>query len=294
MKFSSRYQATQGNRELIFNDAPRKTRIGYCKAVLAKFVTEANTRRKPGAIDCYEIHKEFCALIRDENDPWDYDDQSSWGSLTSHLKDCEWLEFFDFVEMFGKTLLEWDDNPFVEEHQRLFGDYQLKLNSLMEEDGIGWRVNDRAELTRHVPQLLTQSIKSSEKLLADHFEGARSHFKKAKTYLFHPPLDPSNSIKEMVSALESVGRTIYPNCSTFGDVIKCLRKEDNCPKLILSAYEKLYAYANDTPTIRHGHPDFREIDVSEAELFFLTGVGFIRYLIETHNKSLQPTRKPSV
>ncbi len=285
MKFSSRYKASQGNMELIFDDAPRETRIGFYKAVLAKFVKDNNQRPKPGAIDCFEIHKEFCALIRDEKDPWDYNEYNAWEALIYHLKECEWLEFFDFVEMFGKKLLEWDDNPFVQEKEQLFGDFQSKSNALFEEDGIGWRIGDRGELTRHVPKFIMENIKAAEKHLTDRFESARSHYKKAKAYLFNPPLDPANSIKEMVSALESVGRTIYPKCSTLGDVIKSLKKEAKSPKLLLAAYEKLYAYTNATPTVRHGHPSYRTIEMSEAELFLLTGVAFIRYLIDTHNKA---------
>jgi hypothetical protein len=285
MKFSSRYKASQGNKELIFDDAPREARIGFYKAVLIKFVSEMNERPKPGAIDSFEIHKEFCALIRDEREPWDYDEHSAWEGLTCHLKECKWLEFFDFVEMFGKKLLEWDDNPFVPENEQLFGKYQSKSNALFEEDGIGWRINNRGELTRHVPKFLMENINSAEKYLTDRFESARTHYKKAKSYLFNPPLDPANSIKEMVSALESVGRTLYPKCSTLGDVIKNMKIEDNSPKLLLAAYEKIYAYSNDTPTVRHGHPNYREIEISEAELFLLTGVAFIRYLIDTHNKA---------
>jgi len=293
MKFSSRYKASQGNRDLIFDDVPRETRIGFYKVILTKFVKETNQRTKPGAIDCFEIHKDFCALIRDEKDPWDYDEQSLWEALVWHLKECEWVEFLDFVEMLGKKLLEWDDNPFVQENEQLFGDYQSLSNALFEEDGIGWRINDRGELIRHVPKFLMENIKAAEKQLTDHFESARNHYIKAKAYLFNPPLDPANSIKEMVSALESVGRTLFPSCSTLGDVIKSLKKEEKSPKLLLDAYEKLYAYTNDTPAVRHGHPTHRSIEMSEAELFLLTGVAFIRYLIEIHNKAISAHEKSS-
>lgn len=283
MKFSSRYQASQGDTEVIYNDIPRKTRIGFQKSVLDGFVRTTKKHDPENfRLHCHEIHKQFCALIRDENDPSDYDPESSWNALTSHLKSCSWLEFFDFVEMVGNNLLEWDRNPFVSEPEYRFKDYQTKLNSLLEEDNIGWRINENSEIVRHIPKSIEESLTLSEKDLTDNFESARFHYKKSKKYLFNPPLDPANSIKEMVSAMESVGKKIYPSCSTLGDVLKIIKKNENHPSLLISAYEKLYAYANDTPTVRHGHILHREVTLNEAELFFLSGVAFIRYLIMTH------------
>ena len=92
MRFSARLAASKGNRTLIIEDAPRKTRVGFIKGVLGNFVGSGSGRLNPRfePLDTHETHKAFVALIRDEADPWDYDNESSWGALSTHLKECEW------------------------------------------------------------------------------------------------------------------------------------------------------------------------------------------------------------
>ncbi len=59
-------QRAKGQRALITEDAPRKTRVGYVKGVLDHFVgtkSRWDTTSKP--LDAQEVHEAFIALIRD-------------------------------------------------------------------------------------------------------------------------------------------------------------------------------------------------------------------------------------
>ena len=117
MKFSSRFSAAnKNNNTIILEDAPRPTRIGFIKGILGTFVGEQpRYRPRQEPLETLEVHHAFIALIRDESDPWDYDNENSWGAITNHLKLCTWLEFYDFIELVGDLLqkLELDD-PFSE------------------------------------------------------------------------------------------------------------------------------------------------------------------------------------
>jgi hypothetical protein len=272
MRFSARFAATKGTQLLVLEDAPRPTRIGYIKGILGDFVG-ATTQ----PLSTYGVHQEFIALVRDEANPSDYDPYDAWEALTYHLKQCSWLEFYDFVELVGGLLLaREDDDPFSEDYYK---NYQARLNALLQEDSIGWSLDNRSHLTRQIPKALAKRVKLTEDQLSDKFATARVHYQKAVTYLYQHPIDEANSVKEIVSALESVAKVIVPQASTLGDAIKTLRKDSAYSAHLLDALEKLYVYSNATPLIRHGHATPGRPSLPEAELSLHIGVAFIRYLI---------------
>lgn len=75
MRFSARYQNGSQDQNLILEDAPRPTRIGYIKGILGSFVGDKSSYRghsnRSEPLDTTETHEKFIALIRDESDPWD-------------------------------------------------------------------------------------------------------------------------------------------------------------------------------------------------------------------------------
>lgn len=182
MRFSAQLAATQ-KQPLTLEDAPRPLRIGYIKGILDEFVGESpgyRTSQQP--LETRETHQKFIALIREESDTWDFDEQSAWSALTHHVKGCNWTEFYDFVELVGTLLIKADDEiPF--DSTSHFSDYQAKVNALFQEDRIGWRLNDRAELHRNNPKALTERIIATESLLTERFGAARIQYKKAYQYL---------------------------------------------------------------------------------------------------------------
>lgn len=220
MKFSSRMQASAGTRDAIYDDAPKPTRVGFYKGVLSHFTsTGSGFRPQAQPLECYELHETFCALIREESEPWEYSQDNAWDGLIYHLREVSWMEFFDFVELVGKELLKKGDSPFQTEKYS-YESYRSKVNALFEEDMIGWRLDVNAELTRSIPQALISRVESTKKVVKNSFEPAREHYRKAVQYLYQHPIDPANSVKEIVSALESIGKIMNPGASTLGDVLK--------------------------------------------------------------------------
>jgi len=280
MRFSSRLAANKAPRALIFEDAPRKTRIGYLKSVLPEFVgtTTQGYGQRTQPLDPYETHEKFIALIRDESEPWDYDRESSMVALMEHLKGCEWPEFYDFIELVGQLLKKKDDDiPFGD--TEYFEAYTKKVNALLHEDGIGWNLNDQSELTRQIPRPVAKRAEAARDALKDKFAPARVHYQKATDYLYRHPIDEANSIKEIVSAIESVARTVVPKATTLGAAIKLLQRDPRFSTHLLDSLEKLYVYSNATPQVRHGHPAVGQPSLEEAELAHAVGVAYILYLI---------------
>lgn len=280
MRFSSRLAANKAPRALIFEDAPRKTRIGYLKSVLPEFVgtTTRGYGQRTHPLDPHATHEKFIALIRDESETWDYDRESSMAALTEHLKSCEWPEFYDFIELVGQLLKTKDDDvPFGD--TEYFETYAKKVNALLNEDGIGWTLNDKSELTRQIPRPVAKRAEAARDALKDKFAPARVHYQKATDYLYRHPIDEANSIKEIVSAVESVARAVEPKATTLGAAIKLLQRDPRFSKYLLDGLENLYVYSNATPQVRHGHPALGQPSLEEAELAHAVGVAYILYLI---------------
>jgi hypothetical protein len=296
MRFSTRYKVQSGISSLILEDAPRPTRVGFLKGVLGEFVGSSNRHGRPEEpLETTEIHEKFIALIRDESDPWDYDQSSAWNALTEHLKSCSWMEFYDFVELVGTLLIEADEDPFSGRKLAFFQRYQSKVNELFAEDAIGWRLDENAQLVRQMPQSLAKRMLSTERGLGEKFEMARMHYRKATKYITQHPIDEANGVKEIVSALESVAKVLEPECATLGDAIKVFKRKGRFPKHLLDAMEKLYVYSNATPLVRHGHTQAGGVSIDEAELALHIGIAFIRFLISSSSprdvgKSLSETQ----
>ena len=283
MRFSARLHAGKHPRTLVFEDAPRKTRIGFIKTVMPEFFQSSSTgygTRQP-TLDARSAHEAFIALIRDESETWDYDPESSSAALAAHLKSCEWPEFYDFVELMGQLLLKKDEDvPFGEGD--CFERYAKKVNALLHEDGIGWVLDSKSHLARQVSKQSSKRAAAARDVLVDRFAPARVHFQKATEYLYRHPVDEANSIKEIISAVESVARVVAPGASTLGDALKALRRTGACSSLLLDSLEKLYAYSNATPQVRHGHPSSGAPSLPEAELAYSIGIAFIIYLAAVH------------
>ena len=115
------------------------------------------------------------------------------------------------------------------------------------------------------------------------FEPAHQHLIKAIRYLQDIPVDPENSIKEIVSTLESVGRVLYPKTSTLGDVVKAMKRDQSRPQLIIMVIEKFYSYASGEPAIRHGASVSSKVMLDDAEFCLHVGAALTRYLIASQN-----------
>ena len=131
---------------------------------------------------------------------------------------------------------------------------------------------------------LIKPVEELANTLADRFEAGRIHLIKARRFLSERPLDPENSIKEVVSGLESVGRAIYPRTSTLGDVTKELRKS-GFPPPMAQLIEKFWAFASSEPGVRHGGVEPPEITLNDADFCLYVGTALMQYLIRVSENS---------
>lgn len=125
----------------------------------------------------------------------------------------------------------------------------------------------RAVLTAHV------------KLTEGKFHGAKSHLSKAGENLTHGKW--SESIRESISAVESVARKLIPNAKTLGPALTELDKLGHLHPSLKKGFDKIYGFTCDEKGIRHSLIDDPNAKVDESDALFMLGAcaSFVTYMI---------------
>jgi hypothetical protein len=289
MKFSHRFGFDpEYKNEPISNDAPKWLKSLFFLNVLEPLLyidgdsRQQNTESKP--IGIKDLIERLCAENCQEADSEDYDSWSCWDALKCRITGLEWYQFYDFVEIVAMKVKEkeidynaaFDSSRF---ESFLFPSYRQKVNELFSQHKIQWKLNEAGKLETSLPKDLETRVSAIDSALQDKFEPARVHYSKARSFILSPSKDPENSIKESVSAVESVCKTIYPNCATLGDSLKAMKKEKLISPMLITVFEKFYAYTNAEPAVRHGSDKMSGVDEMDAELALHMSAAFIRTII---------------
>lgn len=285
-RFSKRYGFDpRTNKEEVLEDAPETLRRLFAHQILLPLTyidgdsRYANNEGRPLGIK--SLYEEFCILCRTEPDESIWDSWQSWEVLRSEVQSAPWYHFYDLIELIaGHLKRRVPPSPFDELNEDFgFPKFREDLNALLQEEGIGWRLSEEGRLSRNRPAALNGRMQDAEKSLQDQFTAARAHYRKAVRYLYQHPVDAENSIKEIVSAVESAARVLYPGSSTLGAAIKLMRSDPLWSPGIVSTIEKFYAFASSEPAVRHGAPAESTLGLDEAELSLHMGIAMIRYLV---------------
>jgi AbiJ N-terminal domain 4 len=187
----------------------------------------------------------------------------------------KWFEVYDFIERIAHYQEFWKDN-FDDEYLPKFID---NCNFVLEKELSAFRIvnyqvtpiSDKQEI-----QSIEEAINNNDK-----FKGVTTHLEASIKYLSdREKPDYRNSIKESISAVETICKIITGE-STLG---KSLKKIENSGikihQHLQTAFEKLYAYTNDSKTgIRHAFlEDNYSPDFDEAKFMLVTCTSFINYL----------------
>jgi hypothetical protein len=284
-KFSSRFNYDPRiSKEIVLEDAPESLRIAYLNSILQPLVNTDSDNPNNLPLMSWDLTTKFCALAR--RDVPEFPQYTTpWEDLKSLVKTGEWFNFYDFAEHVGKALRAEQDGVQSQEWLAKFGfdSYRNAVNELLAEDRIGWHLNETAELVRDIPKSLADKLDATAARLVDDLAPAREHYLKARRFVSARPFDPENAIKEITSAVESVGRVFYPNANTLGGVTKEMRNRGSCPPSLIAMIEKFYAYASSEPAVRHGAPVSSRVALADAEFCLHVGIALIRYILEKHN-----------
>ena len=160
-------------------------------------------------------------------------------------------------------------------------EYQFKkiMNHLFETEYVGYRfVNDII-----LPVTNNDEIDSIESASQSPYLSVNQSIIKASSYLSEKNKDYENSIKESITALETLCSIITKNeKGTLGQLIDEIEKTKHIHPALKDAISKLYGFASDAPGIRHGGTESNaDIRFEDAKLVLLICSSLINYFIET-------------
>lgn len=198
--------------------------------------------------------------------PIDSRPEISWGILDfirEYYFSCEWYEVYDFLEF----VLNYFDNK----------EANRTVNAILERELSGYRF---------VGGIITditseQEITMLEDTFANRdFPSVNAHLHRALELLSdRDNPDYRNSIKESISAVESIARIITGNLkASLGEALKVIARSGNLHPALIKSFTKLYGYTSDENGIRHAMLDEPNIAASDAKFFLLSCTSFINYL----------------
>lgn len=185
--------------------------------------------------------------------------------IRKYFFECPWNEVYDFIEFVVAT------------YSRSMPRLPELFNRILERESAGYRV-----VSGHVVDITSeQEVQMLEEAIRDtRFAGVAAHLDRALELLAdreHP--DYRNSIKESISAIESMARIVADNPkATLPDALKALEKNGRLHTALKDGFVKLYGYTSDEQGIRHAMLDEPEISAADARFFLLSCTSFANYL----------------
>ena len=178
---------------------------------------------------------------------------------------CPWNEVYDLLE-------------FIASHyDHLMPDLPDLLNIILERELSGYRF-----VSGHLADFTNQEeLAMIEDAVRDtRFAGVSSHITRAlELYADRASPDYRNSIKESISAVESIARLVArgPN-ATLSDALKIIEKNAQLHPALKDGFLKLYGYTSDEQGIRHAMLDEPKLTAADARFFLVSCSAFVKYL----------------
>ena len=186
----------------------------------------------------------------------------------------EWYVIYDFIE---KYLRHSDSNKKIK-MTKIF-------NAILEDEATSYRILDG----QVVPIVTESELSTIQDAKSTDFDTVNIHIEKA-LFLFSDRKKPDyeNSIKESISAVESICSIITGSSGSDATLGKTLKKLKDKGVYIHPAMEKaftsLYGYTSDETGIRHGGIDFQNAPSEDAKYMLVSCSAFVNYLIEKWSK----------
>lgn len=190
-------------------------------------------------------------------------------ALRKWFYSAQWYEVFDFVEFCAKNGPKAAKDSFIG-----------LCNSYLERENSAYRFVS-GQLTELTSQ---EEIEAVEEAISNSGinSGARGHLRSALS-LMNDKVNPDyrNSIKESISAVESVAKTLSGNDkATLGQALKALEKNGKLHEALKSSFSALYGYTNDAEGIRHALMDEPTLTKADARFMLVSCSAFTNYLTE--------------
>jgi hypothetical protein len=188
-------------------------------------------------------------------------------------------EVYDFVEFVA------NNDPFDADGALIPHSLQFTkvCNGFLERELSGYRFVGR----RIVEVTGKEEIAEIEQALQGPLPTVRAHFETALALMSdRKSPDYRNSIKESISAVEAICRSITgePN-TTLGKALDKVERKVGLSPALKGALDKLYGYTSGADGIRHALLEETELDSADAKFMLVSCSAFVNYLISMSSKA---------
>lgn len=175
-----------------------------------------------------------------------------------------WNEVYDAMEFVLATLAPFLADPLGK-----------RWNALLKEENAAYRL-----LNKHVVDITSETeVAEIEDSLAARIAPVREHIEAALAFLSNRKNpDYRNSIKESISAVESIGRLIGGG-KTLGDALRRIREQIGLHPALEKGFSALYAYTSDKEGIRHALLKESTVDAADARFMLVACSAFVNFLV---------------
>lgn len=217
------------------------------------------------------IWTEFFGKRRDEI-PKDYHGRITFNRNVDFLKDwffkCQWYEKYDFLECLSKIDIDHFKLGFTEECNESL---KIEMSAYRLVDGFIVQITSEEEIVEIEEALLNSS---KWKPVNIHLKTAIEYFSNRE----NP--DYRNSVKESISAVESLCKIIVENDNTtLAPALKIIEEKYKIHGALRSAFTALYGYTSGAGGIRHSLlEDDIIVTMEDAKFMLVSCSAFINYL----------------
>jgi len=195
--------------------------------------------------------------------------------LRTWFFECEWFEIYDFIE-FCSNNDSFDIESIIDSY-----------NHILEREVSGYRfVNNIISPITSETEIneIDEAINNSEgkKLI-----GVKTHLENSLRMLSHRRSpDYRNSIKESISAVESISKVLSSTSkNSLGSALDKIKGKIKLHPALEKGFKQIYGYTSDTDGIRHALMEESSCDFDDAKYMLVSCSAFVNYLISKGTKA---------
>ena len=215
------------------------------------------------------LYTEFFIIPLDDKESYSLDYNKS--VIKDLYFKLEWFKVYDLIEHLYNFIPSMHKTA-----------YKNELNKRLIRNNSAYRCMDG----KICPVISVEELDSISESLKNPFDEVSDHIKKAVEYFSdRKSPDYENSIKESITAVETLCSIIVGKKSTLGEAIKTLKTKGLVihPSLE-SAFIKLYGYTSDAKGVRHaGDIGGKASSFEEAKFMLVSCSAFVNYLMDCNN-----------
>jgi hypothetical protein len=205
-----------------------------------------------------------------------YEDYRCMLWLKDHFYKLKWYEVYDLIEFIVENHEKIIRYP---EHRR--DKLESVFNIIFDRELSGYRFISGVLVPISNPAEIGEISGAIEATARTGFDGAHEHLQAALTLLGKKP-DPDyrNSIKEAISAVESISKRLSGSSAQgLSGALDELSKHVDIHGALNAGFIKLYGYTSDESGIRHAILDQATVGFAEAKYMIVSCSAFVNYLI---------------